>query len=54
MADADKVRQGLSASDIIVKQCRCKPLSVRQWIGAESDMLFRQLVSPIDKHYCVQ
>lgn len=32
MANADKVWQGLSASDIVGRQCCCKPLNNRQLI----------------------
>jgi hypothetical protein len=45
MANADKVWQGLSASDILGKQCRCKSLSDHRLIRVDSEMLFRQLLS---------
>jgi hypothetical protein len=46
MANADKVWQGLSASDVVGnrKQCCYKPLSRHQSIEVLSDVLFCQLI----------
>ena len=45
MANADKVWQGLSASDMVVEQSCRKSLSAHGLFGETSDMLFRQLLS---------
>ena len=45
MANADKVWQGLSASDMVVEQCCCKSLSGHRLFGDASDMLYRRLLS---------
>lgn len=45
MANADKVWQGLSASDMVVEQCYCKSLNGHRLIEMDHGLLFRQLRS---------
>lgn len=49
MANADKVWQGLSASDMVNEQCCCKSLSIHRLIEVDSQMFIRQLPSSTER-----